>query len=351
MKLIIPAAIERRLNAYVQGLDAEIAGMGSVEMREDGNLWVTDIAIYDQEVTGGTADLSSEALAHFQTDLVKRGISPKNWYLWWHSHVNMAAYFSTIDTGTIDSSSEFDHMVSLVVNKRRERQCRIDTHRPFRLVLDKVPVEIAPEVNAQTMAIDEKIYDHMEAIKELQEEKKGIETAEPEGIAEEIAAKVKRKYYAPAKAPVGFRRQGGGQQQGDRGYLQLPLDDKWAKKRKKDGTVSTPGEIIAESALDIDEVDLLIENTTTMIRAHEANGNGDTVECDELREDLRDYQDYKLQLILDEAEDEYVLDQHSGTYVPRSDIQWDDDDDNMGLPALPKGYKYGFNRGRDDDRY
>lgn len=350
MKLIIPAAIERKLNAYVQGLDAEIAGMGAVEMREDGNLWVTDIAIYDQEVTGGTADLSSEALAHFQTDLVKRGISPKNWYLWWHSHVNMAAYFSTIDTGTINTSTEFDHMVSLVVNKRRERQCRIDTFRPFRLVLDKVEVEVAPEVNAQTMALDEKIHEHMEAIKTLQEERKGIETAAPEGIAEEIAEKVKRKYYPPAKAPVGFGR--GGNQRGDRGYLQLPLSNDWSKKRKKDGTVSTPGEIIAESVLDLDEVELLIENTITMIRAHEANGNGATVECEELREDLREYQDYKIQLILEEAEDEYVLDQHSGSYVPRSDIQWDDDaDDNYGLPALPRGYKYGFNSNRDDERY
>lgn len=340
MKLIIPAALERKLNAYVQAVDVEIAGMGAVEMREDGNLWVTDIAIYDQEVTGGTADLSTQALARFQTDLVNKGISPKNWYLWWHSHVNMAAYFSTIDTGTMDTSDEFDHLVSLVVNKRRERKCRLDTHRPFRLKLENVPVEVAPEVNKRTLEIDDRIWALIEEAKKLEEEKNAIEYAEPEGIKEEVAQKVKIKTIGGHRNPAGYGQQ--------RNNLNLPYSEDWSKKRKKDGTVSTPAEIIA-SRLDPDELEVLIENTQSMIKVHEVNGNGDTIECIELRADLEQYQ--KLLDDIAKEEDSYKMYWNGYKWV-YEDEDYNDYAEGYGeneLPPLPGGYKYGFTP-KDDER-
>lgn len=352
MKLMIPAALERKLNAYVQSVDAEIAGMGAIEVREDGNFWVTDIAIYDQEVTGGTADLSPQALAHFQTELIKNGISPRNWYLWWHSHNTMSAFFSTTDTGTIASSDEFDHVLSLVVNKKRERKARFDVHRangiPMRLTKEHIDIEIAPEVNPATMAIDEQLFALKERAEELIAEKRAIEVAMPEGIEEEVAAKVRIKSY---KQPAGF--QGHGHSQGDGKFLQLPFNENWSKNRKKNGGVTTPGQIIRKG-LDLDEVELLLEETQTMIRAHEANGNADTVECEELRADLKTYQEY-LGFLEGEAGDGYADDDlywNGKEWVDAKELGYgnpgtlDFEDD---LPPLPNGYKYGFNR--DDERY
>lgn len=269
MKLIIPASIERKLNAYVQEVDGEVAGMGEIERREDGNLWVVDIAIYDQEVTAGTADLSSEALAHFQTDLVKNGKSPKNWYLWWHSHDRFSAFFSATDTGTMESSTEFDHLVSLVVNKKRERKCRLDMHRPFRIFLENVKIEVLSEPSAKTIEIRSRIS-------ELTKELAAIEEEVPGGIEEvkaDIASKVR---FKQSKHKMGFKS--------EEDYLSLPYKEDWSGKVKKEGVI-TP-QYVRRERLDLDELQVLIDESTRLIRAHEANGNGDSVECIELRADV-----------------------------------------------------------------
>jgi hypothetical protein len=342
MKLIIPAPIERKLHAYVKAVDGEIAGMGEIEVRDDGNLWVVDVAIYDQEVTGGTADLSSEALAHFQTDLIKNGKSPKNWYLWWHSHANMGAFFSTTDTGTIETSTEFDHVVSLVVNKRRERKARLDTHTPFRITVLDLPIEVPAEVNPRTIEIDETIEGFKKHIEDLEEEKLLMEHAAPEGIEEEVAQKVKQKIYAKPARQLGFGH--GGKQQADRSYLDREFDDSWSKKRKKDGSAIIIGEVMR--GLDEDELLISIEQIETMIKAHEANGNGDTVECEELRADLQMYNDTLMDmwgniysLGLDDPENSYWNGQ-------RWVKTWEPADDADSLPALPYPYSYGH----DDER-
>lgn len=337
VKLMIPASVEKKLNAYVQAVDSEIAGMGSVEVRDDGNVWVTDVTIYDQEVTGGTADLSSEALAGFQTELIQKGESPKKWVLWWHSHVNMSAYFSGTDTGTIDTSTEFDHIISLVVNKKRERRCRIDAHRvngiPMRVKHENVIVQVVKEPDERLDEIDR-------LIEELEEQRLELEYGPLENLEElqaEVAAKVHVKKF---QMPAGYGQH----------HKQLPaplvkanrrtdlagdLDPNWSKKRKKDGTVSTAGEII--ETMGLDEILLMIEETHNMIVQHEYHGNGDSPEVEELKVDLTYWRGrldqfyYESEEIDDDDPRAYYL--NGVRYVS---IVSDDDDDTNVLP-LPYG--------------
>lgn len=192
MKLIIPKAIEKKIHDYVMAVDSEIAGMGSIELSESGDITLTDVMIYEQDVTGGTADLSSEAIAKWQSELVKAGGSPKKWKLWWHSHVNMPAFFSGIDTATMDRQTEGDFMVSLVVNKRRERLCRMDVYRPFRMKQENVSIEI-----------------------------QGVEAyAIPAEIIAEVAEKVKSKIYKPTI-----------------GFVQDAADKVWGKKNSPNDAI------------------------------------------------------------------------------------------------------------------
>ena len=150
MKLIIPKEVEKKIHDYVMSVDSEIAGMGKVSVSPTGDtITVEDVMIYEQEVTGGTADLSSKSIAKWQSDLVKAGGSPKHWKLWWHSHDNMSAFFSGIDTATMDAQTEGDWMCSLVVNKRRERQARLDLYRPFRMFMDNLTIQIGIETEAE----------------------------------------------------------------------------------------------------------------------------------------------------------------------------------------------------------
>lgn len=179
MKLIIPKQVEVKLHQYVRAVTTEIAGMGKISITEEGDALVEDIAIYDQEVTGGTADLSPQALAGFLTELVQKGENPAQWKLWWHSHADMAAFFSGRDTDTMDSSTEFDTLISLVVNRRRERKARFDMHRPFRV--------------------------HADVSVEIQGESEDV----PEDIAAEVAAKVKVRSFRDNTGYSGYPHQSG----------------------------------------------------------------------------------------------------------------------------------------------
>lgn len=155
MKLILTKEAERKMNHYVQAVNTEIAGMGKI-MRAGEDIILTDVAIYHQEVTGGTANIDSVELAKFAADLYAKGENPKDWSLWWHSHVDMQAYFSSIDTGTIDRSTEYEYLISLVVNKKQQREARLDLYRPFRMTekltcivageTDVIPADIILEV-------------------------------------------------------------------------------------------------------------------------------------------------------------------------------------------------------------
>lgn len=341
MKLIIPEEIERRLHAYVTEVPGEIAGMGSIEVRDDGNMWVTDIAIYEQQVTGGTADLSPEALAKFQTELIKAGKSPKNWYLWWHSHSTMAAFFSGTDTGTIDSSTEFDQVVSLVVNKRRERKCRFDTHRvngiEMRLKLENVPIEIQESISPEVQEIDSLITNLQNEIALARARRTNVASSISgtvlDEIKAEIAAKVTEKVWAH---PIGFKN--AKPYNSNISFLDEEFDDNWPNKKKKDGTVIT-----RQGRIDENEILLNIETLQTMIKSHEAHGNGDTQECEELRDELDAW--YRLvQRQLDEdairaningVEDEYDLFWNGTKYVTKEELDLDD----IGMPRLLAPYQ------------
>jgi proteasome lid subunit RPN8/RPN11 len=141
MKLIIPKEIEKRIHDYVMSVDSEIAGIGRVRI-EGEDIHVEEVMIVDQEVTSVTADLSPQAMAKWQTELVRAGGSPRDWLLWWHSHDTMNAFFSKRDTDTMDEHSESDWLVSLVVNKKQERKARLDTYRPFRMYMEDIDIEI-----------------------------------------------------------------------------------------------------------------------------------------------------------------------------------------------------------------
>lgn len=334
MKLIIPAAIERKLNAYVQAVDGEIAGMGKIEMRDDGNLWVMDLAIYDQEVTAGTADLDSASLAMFQTELIRKGESPKDWYLWWHSHNNFSSFFSKTDTDTMDSSTEFDHLVSLVVNKKRERKCRLDTHRPFRLTIPEVNVEVAPLVTARSMEIEAQISELMDQLAlETESIPGGLEAVETE-----VAAKVRVKKYPAYTGYSGNGASFGKQGRRDESYFNESFNEDWSKKRKKDGGVTTSKEII-EKVYGVDELELMIEQTESIVNAHIANGNADTPECEQLQADLADYYDALLELQPERGEKPDDKDYWDGREW-RSYEEYNEEQEH--LPALPAPYKYGF---------
>ncbi len=149
MKLLIQQTVWDKIMAYTDICPDEISGLGKVESRL-GQLVVTDVAIFEQKVSGAHSTIEMEALAKFQEERVRAGESMKEWCFWWHSHANMGVFFSGTDTGTIETSTEFPYLVSLVVNKKHESLARLDLRTPVRATID-LQVEILEEVNEEIL--------------------------------------------------------------------------------------------------------------------------------------------------------------------------------------------------------
>lgn len=140
MRLLIETEAWHKIQYYVDTCKTEVSGLGKVVKRGD-DFVVTDVKIFEQTVSGAHSDIEAQALATFQYELVKAGENPADWVLWWHSHAKMEVFFSGRDTDTIDQSTDFRYMVSLVTNHKHELKARIDVFDPCRMYTD-LPVEI-----------------------------------------------------------------------------------------------------------------------------------------------------------------------------------------------------------------
>ena len=170
MKIEITAEAYMKLRYFITECPVEISGFGKVREKErtvtletDENIteqswwnktkynWnkkdqtisgpekyleIYDIEILPQVVSGTHATMSEETLQKFLFDKMKRGQSTKDYKVWWHSHCNMDAYFSVVDTTTIERSTEFPYLISIVGNHAGKMVCRMDVHKPIPMQMD-----------------------------------------------------------------------------------------------------------------------------------------------------------------------------------------------------------------------
>ncbi len=135
MKLNIERKAWQKICAYVDNCDYEIGGLGQVTCDGD-EFTVSDVEIFTQVVTSAHVDMTAETLALFQTEKVRAKQSMKDYKFWWHSHAKMEAFFSGTDTGTIDSSTEFNWLVSFVTNHKHALKARLDIYTPVHVTCE-----------------------------------------------------------------------------------------------------------------------------------------------------------------------------------------------------------------------
>jgi len=116
---------------FTELCDEEISGFGTVEVKPYG-LLITGIEILKQEVGPAHATMDEDAMAEFLFEKTKNKEDLSKWRVWWHSHAKMQAFFSGTDTGTIDKSTEFPWLVSMVTNHEGELVGRVDIYTPIR---------------------------------------------------------------------------------------------------------------------------------------------------------------------------------------------------------------------------
>lgn len=140
MKIKIKRKAYLKLKYFIQECDSEISGFGKIRKRR-GEFEVYDIEVLAQTVSGVHATIKPEDLVKFMTEKMQGGQSTEDYKVWWHSHVNMQVFFSTTDVQTIDESTEFPYLVSIVGNKKEEYKARVDVYEPLRMT-EEVELEI-----------------------------------------------------------------------------------------------------------------------------------------------------------------------------------------------------------------
>lgn len=148
---------------FIDLCPTEISGFGKV-VRIAGKLTITDVEIFKQVVSGAHSDMDDDALAAFLYEKTKAKEDLSQWRVWWHSHASMQVFFSGTDTGTIDGSTEFPWLVSVVGNHAGDIKARWDLFDPMRHT-EELEVEIIDEEDEELKAlckkeIDEKVSTH-----------------------------------------------------------------------------------------------------------------------------------------------------------------------------------------------
>ena len=141
---------------------AEIGGMSVVTQDKDGDWWIEDPQIMNQEIGATTCDLDKEDLAKYYTQMAVKYKDTNFRFCWWHSHHTMGAFWSGTDLSSIDEygEGESDLSFALVVNLKEEYKCRISVWKPLEVHQDveleivgekdvEIPLEIVTEVKAK----------------------------------------------------------------------------------------------------------------------------------------------------------------------------------------------------------
>ncbi|MFA5395906.1 MAG: hypothetical protein WC346_07865 [Methanogenium sp.] len=136
----------KKIQYYVKNCDVEISGFAKISKYGEDSLLIYDAEILEQYVSATHSDFDEESMVRFMTEKIRNKESIVDYKVWWHSHANMQAYFSAIDESTIEQSTEFPFLISLVMNKQYEYACRLDIQNPLRLTIDNIQlVEVDEE--------------------------------------------------------------------------------------------------------------------------------------------------------------------------------------------------------------
>ena len=116
MKLIIKKDVYDKVMHWVNKVDYEVSGFGTVDYDKDKQLFtVTDAFLLKQ--TGGPAvtDIDDTSLAQLEYKVINERRGQLNW--WWHSHVKMSTFWSGTDTDTIKKLGKNGWITATVFNQ------------------------------------------------------------------------------------------------------------------------------------------------------------------------------------------------------------------------------------------
>lgn len=153
-RVVLDQTAYHKIMHWVQKADGEISGLGKIEPQEDGTFRVTNVMLLPQKNTGASTELDGPAVAKAMYELKD---VPGHLNYWWHSHVNMPAFWSKTDTDTMkefaDAGGNGGWCVATVFNKKRETKSAFCMAAPFqtpiRVLIDDIPMDVTAFLNPE----------------------------------------------------------------------------------------------------------------------------------------------------------------------------------------------------------
>jgi len=120
----------------------EISGLMTAVPQEDGRIKIGDVEILKQENSSANTELDGEAVAAYTMKYAMKYNNPDMKFVWWHSHHNMAAFWSGTDEKEIEAWKNNSYSLALVINLAEEYKFRVSFWK-----MNGLPVEQHVDTN------------------------------------------------------------------------------------------------------------------------------------------------------------------------------------------------------------
>jgi hypothetical protein len=154
VKLYVTPECHNLITTLMGRVPIEFSMIGKLEPLQDG-LILSQLHLPLQECTGSTTDINDSELMDLQSD--HDGLN-----FWFHSHVNMPAFWSGTDEDTINKFSKGGFVLAMVMNKAGEYKISYQQNGnkffPAGVRIDNIKMEIIyPDYPITQAQIDEKV--------------------------------------------------------------------------------------------------------------------------------------------------------------------------------------------------
>jgi hypothetical protein len=144
IRVQVEAAAMAKFWHYVDLAKGEVSCLGLVDEIRDAEsgvvtaLLVTDFFLVKQRCSADETTMDVAAVSQLMLDLEHQGVSSRKLRCWAHSHGGMSVFWSGTDDACIAGLANGEYLLSLVVNKKRDTQMRLDQYHPCHLYLTDI---------------------------------------------------------------------------------------------------------------------------------------------------------------------------------------------------------------------
>ncbi|NUO19456.1 hypothetical protein HUU59_08425 [bacterium] len=147
VKIHVEATAMQKLWLWTDFAKGEVSCLGLVDEvvnTDTGRttaLIVTDFFLVKQNCSSDETDMDVVDVARLISELEAKGIDSHKLRCWAHSHGTMSVFWSGQDESCISGLANGEWLLSLVVNKRRDTQMRLDQFHPSHMYIPEIQWE------------------------------------------------------------------------------------------------------------------------------------------------------------------------------------------------------------------